>query len=155
MSASLHLAGASDLDRLEPMVAAYHALEGICSDADDRRAALEPLLEGTPLGCVYLIGPRRAPVGYIAISFGWSIEFGGMDGFIDEFFIRENVRGRGMGGEVLARLLPELDGAGVRALHLEMDVRRTRLERLYAKAGFRMRDGYHLMTRAARRPSRT
>ncbi|MEM0946674.1 MAG: GNAT family N-acetyltransferase [Pseudomonadota bacterium] len=150
MSAALHLADLGDLDRLDPLVAAYHAVEGIDSDANHRRAALTPLLEGSPLGCVYMIGPQRSPVGYIALSFGWSIEFGGMDGFIDEFFIRETVRGRGMGSEVLARLLPELDAAGIRALHLEMDVNRTRLERLYIKAGFKLRDGYHLMTRTSR-----
>ena len=77
MSQVLHLAGPGDLDRCERMVAAYHALEGIQSDEAQRRAALEPLLDGSPHGAVWLIGPRMAPVGSRAPDssrrriFGW------------------------------------------------------------------------------------
>ncbi len=151
MSAALHLAGPEDLAALMPMVAAYHEEEGITSDDEHRQAALGPLLEASPMGCVYLIGPRRAPIGYLAITFGWSIEFGGMDGFIDEFFIRPGVRGRGVGSEVLHALLPQMDAAGIHALHLEASSDRPRLAKLYSRAGFRLRDGYHLMTRTARK----
>ncbi|MEO1452346.1 MAG: GNAT family N-acetyltransferase [Pseudomonadota bacterium] len=151
MSAALHLAGAGDLAALEPMVAAYHDEEGIASELEHREAAIAPLLEGSPHGCVYLIGPRRAPVGYMVVTFGWSVEFGGLDGFIDELYIRPGVRGRGMASEALHALLPLLDEAGVRALHLEVSVDRPRLERFYARAGFKMRRGYHLMSRVARR----
>ena len=147
MSATLHLAGPDDLDRLEPMVAAYHTFEGIASTEAFRRQSLGPLLAGTPHGVAYLIGMRRAPVGYIVISFGYSVELGGVDGFIDEFFIRENVRGRGMGTEVLSALLPALGEHGVKALHLEVAPENTRAQKIYARAGFRLRDGYCLMTR--------
>lgn len=151
MSAALHLAGPDDLRALLPLVEAYHTLDGIETDEDHREAAIAPLLEGSPLGCVYLIGPRRAPVGYIVITFGWSVEFGGMEGFIDEFFIRQTVRGRGVGSEVLTGLLPQLDAAGLSALNLEVRADNERLQKLYARAGFRLRNGYHLMTRRARR----
>ncbi|WP_425053681.1 N-acetyltransferase family protein [Psychromarinibacter sp. S121] len=146
MSAKLHLAGEDDLDRLLPLVAAYHAFEGIEQDDATRRAALAPLLAGSPLGAVWLIGLRRAPVGYIALSFGWSIEFGGMDGIIDEFFIRENVRGRGMGTEVLMALMPQLAHAGLKALHLEANPANEPALRLYQRRGFKVRDGYHFLT---------
>lgn len=150
MSAAIHLAGPDDLDRLEPMVASYHAFEGIGSTEDDRRAALMPILDGSlPFGVAYLIGPRRSPVGYIVVSFGYSIELGGIDGFVDEFFIRQSVRGRGMGTEVLTKLLPALSQNGVRALHLEVARDNAAAQRLYARAGFRMRDRYSLMTRVA------
>lgn len=147
MSAALHLATIDDLDKLEPMVAGYHAFEGIASTEEHRRAALTPLLQGTPHGVVYLIGIRRAPVGYIVISFGYSVELGGIDGFIDEFFIRENVRGRGMGTEVLSSLLPALGQHGVKALHLEVPLENASAHRICTRAGFRLRDGYCLMTK--------
>ena len=143
----LHLATPEDLPRLDGMVAQYHALEGIESDEEHRRTALMPLLEGSPHGAVWLIGPRMSPVGYVAISFGWSIELGGMDGFIDEVWLREAVRGRGMGGEALSELLKTLDAAGVKALHLEM-ANDNPAERLYRRLGFRRRD-FALMTRMA------
>ena len=146
MSAKLTLADPDDLDRLLPMVAAFHAFEKIERSDEQRRKAIVPLLDGSPLGAVWLIGPSRAPVGYIAVSFGWSLELGGMDGFIDEFFIRQSVRGRGMGTEVLSTLLPLLADAGVMALHLEVARDNPDAARLYQRRGFEMRDQYNLMT---------
>lgn len=147
MSAALHLAKPEDLDRLLPLVAAFHAEEGITQDDTTRRNALLPLLEGSPLGAIYIIGPTRAPVGYIVLTFGWSVEFGGMDAFVDELFIRPAVRGRGMGSETLLTLSKMLGQAGVRALHLEVDRENETAKRLYARTGFKARDRYMLMTR--------
>ncbi len=152
MTAALSLAGPQDLDRLLPLVAAYHDFEGIAQSDAERRAALMPLLQGSPHGAIWLIGPRRAPVGYVAVSFGWSIELGGMDGFLDEFYIRQSVRGRGMGSEALAVLLPELARAGLVALTLEVAPDNDRAARVYERRGFRLRDGYHLMTWRATAP---
>lgn len=146
---TLQLARPEDIDKLEPLVAAYHAFENIDSNEAARRDALLPLLEGTPHGVAYLVGPRVAPVGYIVICFGYSLELGGIDGFIDEFFIRERVRGRGIGREVLMSLLPALESHGVKALHLEVGRDNTRARKLYTRAGFRPREGYYLMTRRA------
>ena len=145
MTQLLHLAKPADRDRLELMVAAYHAFEGISSDEAHRREALLPLLEGTPHGAIWMIGPKMAPVGYIAVSFGWSIELGGMDGMVDELWIREAVRGRGMGTEALAALQKALRDAGVKALSLEVAAGNDGAQRLYSRAGFASR-GYHLMT---------
>ena len=145
MTKLLHLAGPDDAARLLPMIAAYHAHDGIDCDDAHRSAAIAPLLEGSPHGAIWLLGPKISPVGYIAVSFGWSIELGGMDGFIDEFWIREKVRGRGMGGEVLLTLLKSLREAGMKALHLEVAEGNERAERLYLGAGFRRRD-FRLMT---------
>lgn len=147
MSAALHLAKPKDLPRLQSLVARYHAHEGIKQSDEAREEALRPLLEGSPHGAAYLIGPRQGPVGYIVISFGYSIEMGGIDGFIDEFYIRENVRGRGMGGEVLRTLMPALADHGVMALHLEVDRNNDEAKRLYTRLGFEPREKYHLMTR--------
>lgn len=147
MSAALHLAKPDDLPRLQKLVEAFHAHEGIEQSDADRKAALLPLLEGSPHGAAYLIGPRQGPVGYIVVSFGYSVEMGGIDGFIDEFYIRENVRGRGMGGEVLRALMPALADHGVKALHLEVARDNPNAKRLYSRLGFEAREKYHLMTR--------
>ena len=144
---ALRLASTDDLDRLVSLVERFHAQAGITQDDTTRREALYPLLEGSPHGAIWLIGPRSAPVGYIAVSFGWSIELGGLDGFVDEFFIRDKVRGRGMGSEALAALARALSEQGVRALHLEVDRGNEAAHRLYTRLGFASRDRYHLMTR--------
>lgn len=142
--ARLTLAGPDDLERVVPMVEAFHAEAGI--EGAELRPALQPLLDGSPHGALWLIGPSRAPVGYIVVSFGWSLEFGGLDGLVDEFYIRDGVRGRGMGSEALVSLVQELARSGVRAVHLEVHDENAPAERLYSRIGFRRRSGYGVMS---------
>lgn len=147
MSTALHLARPENLEKLLPMVTAFHAEEGLNTTEEHRRAAVEPLLNGIPYGAVYLIGPTRAPIGYIIVTFSWSVEFGGMDGFVDELFIRPAVRGRGLATEVLTELPKTLASAGITALHLEVDKNNMSAQRLYSRCHFKLREGYHLMSR--------
>ncbi|MBV1895187.1 MAG: GNAT family N-acetyltransferase [Rhodobacteraceae bacterium] len=147
MSAALHLAKPADLTKLCDMVAAFHAEAGINSTQTSRQAAIEPLLNGIPHGAAYLIGPARSPIGYVVVTFGWSVEFGGMDGFIDEIYVRPTIRKRGIASEVLNDLPKALAGAGLKALHLEVDRQSDAAQRLYARAGFKGREHYMLMTK--------
>ncbi len=147
MSAALKLAGPDDLDRVLSLVAAFHAEEGITSSDEANRAALGPLLNGIPHGAIYLIGPGRAPIGYTVITFGWSVEFGGMDAFVDEIYLRPAVRGRGIATETLNALAQALGEAGVTALHLEVDRENAKAQRVYTKVGFKTRERYVLMSR--------
>ena len=70
-----------------------------------------------------------------------------MDGFVDELYVRPGVRGRGIASEVLIALPRALAGVGLKALHLEVNSSNKSAQRLYRRAGFGLRDGYHLMTR--------
>ena len=144
---ALTLAAADDLIALLPLVEAFHAEEGITQDDDTRRAALLPLLEGSPHGAIYVAGPRRAPIGYAVISFGWSLEFAGLDGFLDEIYIRPGVRGRGIGTEILAALPKALSRHGMRAIHLEVRRDNEKARALYQRLHFEPRDDYMLMSR--------
>ena len=146
MSAALTLATPEHLDKLDALVGAFHTEQGITLAPEARRAGLEPLLSGIPHGVAYLIGPARAPIGYLIVTFGWSVEFGGLDGFIDEIYVRPGVRGRGIASETLQSLPRALAGAGLKALHLEVDRDAEATHKLYARAGFRARPRYMLMT---------
>ncbi|WP_375172739.1 GNAT family N-acetyltransferase [Pseudooceanicola sp.] len=144
---ALTLAKTEDLDRLLPLVRAFHTESGMDVLEEERTAGLKPLLEGSPYGGVWLVGPPRAPIGYVVICFGWSVEFGGMDGFVDELYIRPSVRGRGIGTDVLINLPKQLAKNGLRAIHLEVSRVAVRTQEAYKRAGFKPRADYMLMTR--------
>lgn len=145
--AALHLARPEDLERVLPLVAAMHAELGITQTDEARRAALAPLLEGSPHGAVYLIGPQRAPIGYLVVTFGWSVAFGGMDGSVDEIFIRPGVRGRGIASEVLGAICRALKAAGLKAIHIEVERQDEAARRLYGRCRFEAREPSMRMTR--------
>lgn len=146
MSAALHLAKPQDLEKLMPLVAAFHSEMGFIGEETAIERALIPLLEGSPYGAIYLMGPARAPMGYVVLTFSWSIELGGMDGFIDEIYLRPAVRGRGIALETLQSLRKTLQSAAVKALHLEVQRDNEAMQKLYRKARFELREDYCLMT---------
>ena len=147
MTTAIHLAGPDDAARLLPLIAAFHTEYGLERDDAQRAAALAPLLEGSPLGAAWLFGPAKAPTGYTIITFGWSMEMGGMDAFVDELYIRPTVRKRGIASEVLLAISSSLADVGVKALHLEVDREDEATQRLYTRAHFKLRERYSLMTR--------
>lgn len=144
---SLHLAAPEDLPRLLPLVAAFHEHQGFGTSPEHQHDAILPLLEGSPYGAVWLIGPRRAPVGYVVVSFGWSVEYGGLDAVVDELFVRSAVRNRGMGSDALNGLAKALKEGGIRALHLEANQTDDILKRFYKRSKFVTREGYAYMSR--------
>lgn len=144
---SLHLASPEDLPKLLPLVAAFHEHQGFGTSPEHQHDAVLPLLEGCPHGAIWLIGPRRAPVGYVVVSFGWSVEYGGMDAIVDELFVRSAVRKRGMGSDALNGLAKALKEGGIKALHLEADQGDETLKRFYQRCKFATREGYAYMSR--------
>lgn len=144
---ALTLARPDDLDRLVQLVAAFHDEAGIAQDDATRRDALLPILEGSPHGVAYLIGPPRAPIGYVILSFGWSVRFAGLEGMVDELYIRRAVRGRGIGSEVMSSLPKALAGAGLRTLHLQVRRDDVKARKLYERLHFSPREDHVMMRR--------
>ena len=145
MSTAINLAGPADDDRLLSLMGRYHEEVGLPYDDAHRAAVTAPLLEGSPLGAVWLIGPARAPLGYVMVSFGWSVPLGGMIGWVEEVFIRPSVRSRGIGTEVLHAVSMTLGQAGLRALHARVDDN-ARLAKFCAHVGFGSAADTRIMT---------
>lgn len=120
MTTAINLADEADLDRVLSLMTRYHAEAGLPYDDPHRAAAVAPLLDGSPLGAIWLVGPTRAPLGYVMITFGWSMAQGGMVGWLDEAFIRESVRNRGIGTEVMHAITVNLRSAGLKAMHVQL-----------------------------------
>lgn len=143
---SIYLATSESIARLEPMVAAFHDEQGIKRTTKHRIHALEPLLSGSPHGAVYLIGPQLAPMGYIVVTFTWSIQLGGLEARIDEFYIRDKVRGRGIGTQALVKLSETFLDYNIALLSLDATNTNDQVAHFYERLGFQIRQDYKFMT---------
>jgi diamine N-acetyltransferase len=61
---------------------------------------------------------------------------GGRDAFIDEFYIKEDYRNKGIGNEVLDYIIKYSKTTGIKALHLEVKKKHNDAARLYERNGF-------------------
>lgn len=145
-TATLLVADRDNLEDLLPLVRSYHEFEAIRRSDTERRTALTPLLGESSFGRIWMIIEAGTPVGYAAICFGYSIEFGGRDAFVDELYLLASARGRGLGRLALTAIRREISRLGVRALHLEVARSNRRARRFYESVGFVARDRFHLMS---------
>lgn len=129
-------AAPTDLDLLLDLMRQFYAIDGYPFAPVVARGALADLIGDAALGRVWLILDGAVPVGYLAVTFGYSLEYGGRDAFIDEFFVRADARGRGLGTRALRFAIEECRHLGVRALHLEVEGGNARAEALYRAQGF-------------------
>ena len=130
-------AGEPDRDALLTLMRAYYAFDGHGFDEEKARAALTALLRDASLGRVWLILDGDLVAGYIVLCFGYSLEWLGRDAFIDEFYLREEYRGRGWGRRTMQFVEEEARIARIRTLHLEVVRKNTGALEVYRKLGFR------------------
>ena len=73
----------------------------------------------------------------------YSLEYGGLRGFVDDLFVAPHARGRGVAAALLTAVRSDCDARGVRALHVEVGPDNEVARRVYARAGFA--DSGHLL----------
>jgi GNAT superfamily N-acetyltransferase len=136
MESPIRTAGTADLPLLGALMRDFYAESGYPLDAALGAAALGELLGDRQLGRVWLILEAEEPVGYLAVTFGFSLEYHGRDGSVDELFVRPARRGRGLATRALAAVERECRKLGLRALHLEVERENPAGQALYRRRGF-------------------
>ena len=129
-------AGPEDLEALLPLMASYYREDGYSFDPATARRAVAGLLADPALGGLWLVTANGRAVGYLAVTFGYSLEYGGRDAFLDEVYLLPEARGRGLGARLVALAEAACRAAGVRALHLEVEPDKRGAYGLYLDAGF-------------------
>jgi ribosomal protein S18 acetylase RimI-like enzyme len=109
-------------------------------DSSRAAAAFATLLANDRLGHAWLIQADKNDVGYVVVTFCYSMEFGGPSAFVDDLFIQAPFRGAGLGTSALQKVRAFCVELGVRALHLETGPDNAAAQALYRRAGFKVTD---------------
>jgi ribosomal protein S18 acetylase RimI-like enzyme len=125
-----------DAEPLLPLIRDYYAEETYPFDESASREALLGLLEHPEKGRVWLALRGGRIVGYVVLTLGWSLEYRGLDAFVDELYVSPPDRGRGVGRKALDVLLQACRELGVKALHLEVERDKPEALALYRRVGF-------------------
>lgn len=134
MTIRIRRAAPGDLADLLPLVAEYCAADDHPYDAARVTEGLEPLLADDRHGVVWLACDGDRAEGYAAVTWGWSIEIGGLDVVLDELYVR--TRGRGTGSRLIETLETDCRARGVKRIFLETEHPNERARRLYARHGY-------------------
>lgn len=133
-------ASLEDIPRLVALMTEFYAESATPLDPARAAEAFAALLADDSLGRVWLIQAGPDEVGYVVVTFSYSMEFGGPNAFVDDLFIQSAFRGAGLGTAALKELTAFCAERGVRALHLETGRDNAPAHALYRRAGFKITD---------------
>lgn len=146
MNVTFKAAGESDIEHLLNFVRDFHTYGRLPFDYQIARSALEKLVSDDSLGYAWMIYCDEVAVGYAILTLGYSLEYHGRDAFVDELYVKESHRRRGIGTRTLQFLTDTCRSIGVNVVHLEVDRDDTAAQAFYRNASFEDHDRY-LMTK--------
>lgn len=115
----------------------FYAEENLVFDEVVTPRAVRELLASPELGTVLLLAHAGAAVGYLVVTYGFSLEFHGRYALLDELYLVPAARGRGWGRHALDAAAGTARSAGVAALRLEVNRANTRARSAYLKCGYK------------------
>ncbi len=145
----LRKAGPGDLRELVAMMAEFYSESPYTLNPRRAAEAFAPLLADDRLGHVWFIQADSKEVGYIVLTFSYSMEYGGPSAVVDDFFVRPSFRGAGLGKADLAEASSLCAALGVRAIHVESGDDNPRALAVYRKVGFVDTHRVHLTLKLA------
>jgi GNAT superfamily N-acetyltransferase len=97
-------------------------------------------------GRAWLLSVGGELAGYVILTLGYSFEYRGREAFVDELYVEEKFRGKGLGRRAMEFVEQRARELGVNAIHLEVDRGNEAALGLYRRTGYVDHDRY-LMTK--------
>jgi ribosomal protein S18 acetylase RimI-like enzyme len=129
-----------DIPLLVELMQEFYAEAPYPLDRDWAAASFQALLTDDSLGAVWIIFHDSQPMGYVVLTLRFSMEYGGLDAFIDDLFIRAPYRRRGLGRALIDALFEECERRGVLAVHVEVGQDNAAANALYSSYGLKPYD---------------
>ncbi len=140
----------ADIDELLVLQAGYYREDGYEYHQAEARTAWEVLLTDTTVGRVWVAALPTALIGYVVVTFGFSLEYRGRDACLDELYVVPEWRRRRLGSSLHATAETGCIEAGVNEVHLEVEPNKQATVEMYRRRGFR-RNGRVSMSKPMRR----
>lgn len=114
----------------------FYAIDGYPMDVEISKTLFSEFISNENLGKSWLILFDGKTVGYCILTFVFSFEYGGKIAFIDELYIKEGSRGKGIGKASIEFLKSEAAKLSLKLLYLEVEHHNSNAQKLYLAAGF-------------------
>ena len=111
----------SHVDKILSLMSEFCAYDHYPFEQELRQVNLQKFISDPNLGRLWIMEHDHQVAGYVVLAFSFSFEFKGRDAFIDELFIREPFRGKGIGGKTIDFVVDRARNLGVKAIHLEVE----------------------------------
>lgn len=126
----------SDIETVVSMMEEFYAIDNYPIKSDVSKALFEEFISNENLGKAWLIVSDNEIVGYLILTFVFSFEYQGRIAFLDELYVTEKVRGKGIGNEAVTFIKTESHKLSLKLIYLEVEPHNKKAQKLYLANGF-------------------
>jgi ribosomal protein S18 acetylase RimI-like enzyme len=134
-----------ELNILLNLVQEFHEVEKLPFMKSVDRSVLKDFLNNKSYGRSWLIYQPDLVIGYILITFSFSLEFHGRIACIDELYLKEQYRGQGIGERTLKFVEDTCITLKIQKIYLEVAQNNTRAQDFYHRVGYSDRNYYSMI----------
>ena len=136
---NLKLASFTDIETILKLMPIYYEFDHLEFNEHNARNTLQEFLSTSEFGRLWLFHDESTnePIGYMILTFSYSFEYGGREAFVDELFVLESHRGKGIGSKAIRLAQHECKALGMKAIRLEVTKTNLSVLNLYQKLGFK------------------
>ncbi len=129
----------SDIDIITVMMEDFYAIDNYPIEAQATKKMFQEFISNENFGKAWLIYADNKIAGYVILTYIFSFEYGGKIAFVDELFIKESARGKGIGKETIQFVQQESPKLSLKLLYLEVENHNENAQKLYIAQDF----GFH------------
>ena len=113
-------ATAADIQPLVGLMKSFYAEAGYGLDESEASASFSSLLSHAALGGAWIALLGQRPVGHAVLTTRYTMEHGGLSGYVDDLFVENEHRQKGIASRLLQELETECLARGCKALIVEV-----------------------------------
>ena len=125
-----------EIDIILKMMKEFYAIDNYPIDLEVSRKLFEEFISNKNLGQSWLIYSENEIVGYVILTYIFSIEYKGGLAFLDELFIKKDFRGKGIGQQTIKFIKTEAEKSNVKMMYLEVENHNEIAQNLYLTNNF-------------------
>ncbi len=129
----------SDIDIITVMMEDFYAIDNYPIEAQATKKMFQEFISNENFGKAWLIYADNKIAGYVILTYIFSFEYGGKIAFVDELFIKQSARGKGIGKETIQFVQQESPKLSLKLLYLEVENHNENAQKLYIAQDF----GFH------------
>ncbi|WP_414000139.1 N-acetyltransferase family protein [Flavobacterium sp. W1B] len=128
----------SDIDAIVDLMQQFYAIDNYPIDIEISNSLFKEFITNENLGKAWLILSENEVVGYVILTFIFSFEYQGKIAFLDELYLSEKARGKGIGSKTIAFVLEESKKEALKLIYLEIENHNQNAQKLYLASGFEL-----------------
>jgi ribosomal protein S18 acetylase RimI-like enzyme len=125
-----------DIETIVSMMQEFYAIDDYPISVDVSKALFQEFISNENLGKAWLIVSDNEIVGYLILTFVFSFEYQGKIAFLDELYVTEKARGKGIGSEAIAFIKTKSHKLSLKLIYLEVEPHNEKAQKLYLANGF-------------------